>query len=311
MREATRPKIDVTLAEALSQLPLEGQKLVESIRTGQPVRSSTAGRRSVSGRFSSLKMGKTIQFESRTLEGAACWQYEEEPAVHEFYDQPSHLKVGWRRDGRGLGAVITPDFFVIRRTAEGHGLALGFEEWKLQAELEHRREKDPERYVLHPDGMWVDRAATEAALALGLGFRICTEQDVSENLVRNVATLFDYYTTPYVVAVDLRDAATDLVRRNPVTLHGLLSELPAMNIDAAFALIADGTIWTDLRAAPLKERERVLLFASREAGLFVAAAPRERVARGEVVLIPGSWLTWVKGSQAKGAAAARDQKLGG
>ncbi len=58
------------------------------IRSSPPSRLVQGRAGNVSGRYPSQKMGCTIQFESHRGELAAIYQFEHDPAVLEFYDQP-------------------------------------------------------------------------------------------------------------------------------------------------------------------------------------------------------------------------------
>jgi putative transposase len=65
-------------------------------------------------------MGCTIQFESHRGELAAIYQFEHDPAVLAFYDQPGAIKlVSPSKKGRQIGVLHTPDFFVIREDGCG------------------------------------------------------------------------------------------------------------------------------------------------------------------------------------------------
>ena len=66
------------------------------------------------------KMGCAIQFESHRGELAAIYQFEHDPVVLEFYDQPPALKLTYpSKKGRQVGVLHTPDFFVIREDGGG------------------------------------------------------------------------------------------------------------------------------------------------------------------------------------------------
>jgi transposase InsO family protein len=240
-------------------------------------------------------MARSIQFESRRLEGAACCMYEDDRSVLEFFDQPCHLCITWSRGGRNISTLYVPDFFVLRLAdkAPEQGLLLTFEEWHPHEDLRKRHQKDPERYELREDGTWMDLAAIDAARALGLDFAIHTDDDVSSNLVRNFKLLYDYRFDPHEVSPRLRDAALRAVQQRPgVTLDVLVTEVPALTIDDAHALIAERALWTDLRADLVAEPARLRLFESQEVASLIEVAPARPVQRGEVLIEVGQWLTW-------------------
>jgi hypothetical protein len=66
---------------------------LSQIRSSPPARLVRSAAGNVSGRYPSTKMGCTIQFESHRGELAAIYQFEHDPVVLEFYDQPPVLKL--------------------------------------------------------------------------------------------------------------------------------------------------------------------------------------------------------------------------
>ena len=74
-------------------LPQQGKALICQIRSSPPSRLVRSAAGNVSGRYPSQKMGCTIQFESHRGELAAIYQFEHDPAVLEFYDQPGPIKL--------------------------------------------------------------------------------------------------------------------------------------------------------------------------------------------------------------------------
>lgn len=67
-------------------LSLEAKKEIEQIRNSPPARRVGGGSHNVSGRFSSEKMGVTIQFESHKVELPAIYMMEFNEKVLEYYD---------------------------------------------------------------------------------------------------------------------------------------------------------------------------------------------------------------------------------
>jgi len=122
---------------------------LSQIRSSPPSRLVRSAAGNVSGRYPSKKMGCAIQFESHRGELAAIYQFEHDPVVLEFYDQPPALKLTYpSKKGRQVGVLHTPDFFVIRQ--EGGGWI----ECKMEAHLLQLTEQMPHRYVHTPDGGW-------------------------------------------------------------------------------------------------------------------------------------------------------------
>jgi putative transposase len=63
------------------------------VRASPPVRRVQARGTNVSGTYASRKMGCTIQFESHTVELWAIYTMEHDPAILEYYDQPTTVRL--------------------------------------------------------------------------------------------------------------------------------------------------------------------------------------------------------------------------
>src|SRR5215468_8449161 len=106
------------------------RSVIDHIRSSAPARRVGGGKRNVTGRYPSRKMGVTIQFESHRVELAAIYELEHDSDVLEYYDQPPSFKLDYRSSsGRHLGVLHTADFFVIRKDRAG------WEECKTHDEL--------------------------------------------------------------------------------------------------------------------------------------------------------------------------------
>jgi hypothetical protein len=89
--------------------------VVQRIRSSPPSRLVRGAAGNVSGRYPSVKLGCTIQFESHRGELAFMYQMEHDAAVLEFYDQPEPIKLIYTgKTGKPVGIFHTPDFFVLR-----------------------------------------------------------------------------------------------------------------------------------------------------------------------------------------------------
>src|SRR5437667_1150879 len=98
----------------------QGRAVIDRVRSSQPARRVGGGRCNVSGRYPSRKMGLTIQFESHRVELAVVYEFEHDPDVLEYYDQPPSFKLNYESNsGRRMGVLHTPDYFVIRRHTAG------------------------------------------------------------------------------------------------------------------------------------------------------------------------------------------------
>jgi len=132
-------------------------------------------------------MGVSIQFESRTVEGAAIQIMEHDDDVLEYYDQPLAFKLVYPdREGRRHGFLHTADFFVLR-----HDRA-GYEEWKDENSLVKLAERMPHRYVRGEGGRW-SCPPTEAHTAKhGLYYALRTTAEIGPIYYRNLVFLGDY-----------------------------------------------------------------------------------------------------------------------
>ena len=91
-----------------------GRELVRSVREGQPARAVEGRGGNVTGRYPSRKMGRTVQYESRTVELSFVILCETNATVVEYYDQPCFLSLEYpSKKGRRLLVNHTPDFLVL------------------------------------------------------------------------------------------------------------------------------------------------------------------------------------------------------
>ncbi|MBC8121899.1 MAG: TnsA endonuclease N-terminal domain-containing protein, partial [Gemmatimonadaceae bacterium] len=122
-------------------LPEKTRSLVRSIRTMGPSRAVQGRGGNVSGRYPSHKMGHTVQFESHKNELCGIYEYEYDPDVLEYYDQPPSFKLQYQGKGNHkITHLHTPDFFVIRTGSAD------YEEWKGEEELERLAQHNSNRY---------------------------------------------------------------------------------------------------------------------------------------------------------------------
>ena len=69
----------------------KAQATVTEVRSRNPTRRVGGGRKNVSGRYPSRKMGVTIQFESHRVELPFVYELERDATVLEYYDQPPSI----------------------------------------------------------------------------------------------------------------------------------------------------------------------------------------------------------------------------
>ena len=222
------------------QLPAEARAVIDCVRSSDPARRVGGGRRNVTGRYPSKKMGVTVQFESHRVELAAIYEMEHAPGTLEYYDQPPSIKLLYEAaNGRRLGVLHTPDYFVLRENS------VGWEEWKTQEDLHKLAEHNCNRYRKE-DGRWRCPPGEEYAAQLGLSYRVRSSDEIDWTLQRNVQFLEDYFRgDSAVVPSAIRERILSHVAALPSIVLRDLVELTAgiATPDQVFFLIADETIY--------------------------------------------------------------------
>nr|WP_242045371.1 Tn7 transposase TnsA N-terminal domain-containing protein [Anabaena catenula] len=210
-------------------------------------------------------MGKTIQFESHKIELPGVEEYEEDPDVLEYYDQPYQITLEYlSNSGQIVKASHIPDFFVIRNKSAG------FEEWKPEKRLEKLATKQPQRYKRTEDGKWHNPPAMTYAEKLGLYYRIRLDAEIDWIKYRNRLFLKAYADENYQINPEIAENITDLVTLNPGINYWELLHVHQINSDEINALIANQKIYINLSAAPLAEPERVHLFRDQQTAVAYA-----------------------------------------
>jgi putative transposase len=236
------------------------RKVIEGIRSSEPVRSRQSRVGNWTGRYASDKMGRTIQFESRTPEFAAIVTYENNEKVREYYDQPSKIEMRYiAKSGRPVAFWHTPDFFVL------YSDGAVWEEWKPEEKLIELTESMPNRYQRDEQGHWRCSPGEEYAERYGLSYKVRSTADLHPVYVRNLQFLEDYLRDP---DLHVDDAALkrmrELFAEEPViTLKVLLEHVEAQHIYSALIL---KHLYVDLNAAPFADSEYVHIFRDEEVG---------------------------------------------
>src|SRR5438876_9673398 len=155
-----------------NQIDPSTEALLSRIRSSPPSRRVRGRASNVSGRYPSVKMGCSIQFESQHVELWAIYAMERDDDVLEYYDQPTRIQLHYTsRSGHKTSPWHTPDFLVIRR----NGAA--FEEWKPASALEQLTTRMPERYQREASEGWRCPPGEAAAADLGLAYRVRTSSE--------------------------------------------------------------------------------------------------------------------------------------
>lgn len=232
---------------------------IAHIRRSEPSRRVGGGRANVIGRYPSRKMGVTIQFESHRVELPTIFELEHDPAVLEYYDQAPAIKLDYRSaDGKRLGVLHTPDFFVIREDSAG------WEECKTEEELKRLSERNPNRYRREGQ-VWMCPPGDRYAQALGLYYKVRSSAGINWLFQRNIQFLEDYLReTPEVPSLHRQRAVAYVTAQPGGSLADLFRSTDGhLTRDEIYTLIATGDICTDLHAAVLLEPENVRLWAEK------------------------------------------------
>lgn len=240
-------------------IPGKGKDLLSSVRSSEPERRVASSRiaSNVSGTFPSRKMGRTIQFESHSVElRAILTKYEYDSDCLEYWDQPFTIEglVYEGKNGKKVRSKHTPDFLVVT----SHGIYV--DEWKPEHKLLALEEMGGSRFRREEDGTWRFPAAEKWCEEQGFTYRVRIDKELNRFLVQNVEYLRDYLDPkarrPSPDAVGRIEA---LVRSHPwVSLKTLLgSGLPA---DDLLYLIARGDLIADLENQLLHDIENAYIY---------------------------------------------------
>lgn len=266
----------------------QARQIITEIRSSPPVRRVRSAAGNVSVRYPSRKMGVTIQAESHRNELAGIYEKEYDPETLEYYDQPSRIKLTYEaKNGRRVGIWHTPDYFVIRNDS------IGWEEWKTEAELLRLAEQMPHRYV-REENTWRCPPGEEHAAQFGFFYRVRSSAGIDWVLQRNLLFLEDYLRSGNE-EMDEKTVhlVTSWVTAHPgITLQELLATGKTSS-DFLFAMIAQGELYVDLRAASLAEPGRVQVFHDQNTAQgYVVIASSSNEDHPFVTLALGASVVW-------------------
>ena len=213
----------------------------------------------------------TIQFESHRVELAGIYEMEHDDSVLEYYDQALSIKLDYfSAEGRHLGVMHTPDFFVIRQDTAG------WEEWKMEEELVRLVQKSPHRYRLENGNRWRCPPGEEYAHSLGLYYRVRSSGEINWVFQRNMRFLEDYLRSDSIPVSSLvRERLLAYVLAWPgVSLRALLEDSTGIAPpDDIYSSIATGRLYVDLAAAALVKPRDVQVYSCRDAALACSPPP--------------------------------------
>ncbi len=242
--------------------PEETTKTIIRIRSSPPSRLVRSGASNVSGRYTSKKMGCSIQYESYKNELPFLYHLEHEASVLEFYDQPEKIELVYQNkdDTRRVVVKHTPDFFVLQEEAAG------WVECKMEEDLVRLAKQIPHRYVHTMDGTWSCPPGEAYAKPMGLFYQIRSSREIDWIVYRNCRFLQQYRRGPRVhVSSDTVAAIRDIVMRHPgIALFDLLQTLKTGAADDVYFLIVTDQLSVDLAHTLLEEPEKVQVFTDQK-----------------------------------------------
>jgi len=269
--------------------------LISQIRNSPPVRSVNGMAGNVTARFPSRKMGVVIQAESHKNELAFIREYERDESVLEFYDQPITIKLEYEAaNGRRLGVLHTPDFFLLRPDGAG------WEECKTEEQLVKLSQKSPNRYFKDSGDKWRCAPGERCAEEYGFYYRIRSMKEINWTYQRNLEFLDDYYRDDeHVIGEDARASLISEVMGEPgLSLKDLLTRThKTASSDDAFMLIARSELYVNLRIELLTDQDEVRVFPDKDTAdayknLVRITSPSWRSSRSYIDLKINSVLHW-------------------
>ncbi|TME65233.1 MAG: DDE-type integrase/transposase/recombinase [Chloroflexi bacterium] len=257
---------------------------IQRIRESEPSRKVQSRASNVSGRYPSVKMGFSIQFESQHVELWGIYTMERDEDVLEMYDQPTRIQLHYQaRSGRKTSPWHTPDFLVLRRNGAS------FEEWKQASSLDKLATSQPHRYQRNASGGWQCPPGEQAAQLLGLSYRVRSSAEYHPLYIQNLKLLQDFWVKPFHVEAGQEAQVLSSLQAYPgVSVKSLLDAHPDLPVDVIWAMIVKQSLFTDLSAAALTSWDQVFLYRS------AAEVPKTRGERqdGKGAIPLASRLLW-------------------
>ena len=218
---------------------------IQRIREASPERKVHSRASNVSGRYPSMKMGFSIQFESQHVELWGIYTMERDEDVLEMYDQPTRIQLHYQaRSGRKTSPWHTPDFLVLRCAFAG------FEEWKPAASLDKLAVSQPHRYQRQASGGWQCPPGEIAASEVGLSYRVRSSAEYHPLYIQNLKFLQDFWVHPFQVEAEQETQVLESLQAYPgVSVQSLLDAHPGLPVDVVWTLLTKLRI---LRISPLR-----------------------------------------------------------
>src|SRR6266568_7957454 len=208
------------------------QAYIQRLRESEPERKVQSRASNLSGRYPSVKMGFSIQFESQHVELWGIYTMERDSDVLEMYDQPTRIQLHYQaRSGRKTSPWHTPDFLVLRRNGAG------FEEWKKSSSHDKLAISQPHRYQRQASGGWQCPPGEQAAQLLGLSYRVRTSAEYHPLYIENLKFLQDFWTHPFSIEEEQETQVLEALSAYPgVSVAQVVSAHPGLPVDVVWAM---------------------------------------------------------------------------
>ncbi len=274
-----------------AELPTEEQReLLENCLESPPVRCARNFGCNLIGLFPSLKNGRSVEFESGSIERLIVFLLENCTQVLRFKEQPLTLQVP-RENKKGIKAPqrYTPDY--AAQLASGQFIFL---EGKPEKKLSLHAQRGGTYYYKDAEGRWRDPSAEEVCRKMGADHLILTESDFWPNLMRNLHFLFEFIPReePDNVFADIIRKSIARNQRRFVSLADL--KLDQDGMAKIYGLIGTGRILSTVNYRSIHEPERFLLFSDQAAfaGWELNQTPKRCLKLRMFQLVAGTKFSW-------------------
>ncbi len=222
----------------------------------EPSRSVESSVKNSAGRFPSRKLGRSIGFESSTLEYPTALNKELDRRCLALLDQGPSIRVRARSQNRWVSYWHKPDFVCVE---EGRVVLI---ECKSLEGIEKKNATNPGFFVFE-GGQWICPTAIEEAKQYGFDYEVWTELMFTDVELRN-AMIVDAYLCG---STHVYDRQVEILQRH-MESHGagktslqLLEELNGeITVDGVYAAIARGAVAFDLRSGLLTTHSTCQIF---------------------------------------------------
>jgi len=223
------------------------RRYIRNTRTSPPFRAvQSNGKKNVCTAYASIKMGRTINTESRTGEYAIACEIELDEDAIEYWEQPEPVTlVRTDVDGKQRTVTYFPDLLVLRKSGPV------VVQVKLAGELPELKSKSPADWI-ERDGRVVFVPADTAFATIGLPHQVVTTAHISQVRTSNISLLIRARHAPTQVDEELRRAIANVMRdRSCILLADLLFALQRVDSVPILQMIAGKELFARLDEDPL------------------------------------------------------------